>query len=261
MLTTNHETNLFYDAIAAYYDHFHRDVRAAMQREGAQLRALLREFNVTSVLDASCGTGLQSVPLAKLGFSVTASDPSPAMLQKATENAASFGVTDKMRFVQADFLSLPTATKAMDTPFDAVITKGDALTHLISDADLSAALRNLAALLRPDGVLVVGIRDYDFMLEDRIRFVPGQFHDEPDEQIMTYEIRDFEDSDPVTVRFNTFIVTGINADYQVRKHSVLHRALTGEALESLLTDCGFNLIRVEAQAWENVYICRKLSGG
>ena len=109
-------------------------------------------------------------------------------------------------------------------------------------------------------MLVVGIRDYDFMLEDRIRFVPGQFHDEPDEQIMTYEIRDFEDSHPATVRFNTFIVTGINADYAVHKHSVLHRALTSEALKLLLADCGFTLVRIEAQAWENVYICRRQSG-
>lgn len=250
----SNDTNAFYDAIAAQFDRFHRDMQASMQREGAQLRQILRQYKVATILDASCGTGLQSVPLAKLGFSVTACDPSPAMLEKAQENAATLGVSDRIKFHQTEFRILDSTIEGQ---FDAVITKGDALTHLIENADLEKALANFAGLLNSGGLLVIGIRDYDFMLEDMIRFVPTQFHDDPAEQMMVYEIRDFEEADPPTVTFNTFVVTGIGDQYAASKHSVVHRALRRDEMEALLIQAGFTLQSVEMQGWENIYLCVK----
>ena len=43
-------------------------------------------------------------------------------------------------------------------------------------------------LLRPGGLLLVGMRDFELLLEDRPRFWPGRIHDEPEEQIITFDV-------------------------------------------------------------------------
>src|SRR5262249_44117483 len=102
-------TNTFYDAIAEHYHLFYRDWRAAVEREGAALGRLFRNGEIKTILDASCGTGTQTIALAEQKFKVTAADPSFNMLMKARENATTYGVNDNITFVSAGFLDLPYA--------------------------------------------------------------------------------------------------------------------------------------------------------
>jgi len=39
------------------------------------------------VLDTACGTGVHTIALAQHGFTVTGADPSPAMVERARQNA------------------------------------------------------------------------------------------------------------------------------------------------------------------------------
>ena len=247
-LDTN-DTNEFYDAVADHYHLFYRDWRAAVDREGSTLRRIFSARGVRTVLDASCGTGTQTIALARLGFTVTAADISAAMLDKARENAAHFRVTNKIKFAHVSFLELG---RAFDAPFDAVISKGNALPHLISDDDIKSALRHFYALLKPGGTLIIGIRDFDLLLEDRPRFVPGQFHDDGEQNIL-FDIWDWDDGPPVTVTFNKFIVSGQGETYQAKKHAVKYRALRRAELEAMLAEIGFIDLKVESQHWELVF--------
>ena len=45
--------------------------------------------------------------------------------------------------------------------FDAAVSFDNALPHLLDDADLNAACAALRRVLRPGGVLLASIRDYD----------------------------------------------------------------------------------------------------
>jgi SAM-dependent methyltransferase len=250
MQTIQSDTNTFYDAIADQYHLFYRDWLATLQREGSALRRLFRDRNVRTVLDASCGTGTQAIALAQLGYEVTAADPSFNMLLKAREQAQSFSVADDITFVRAGFLELPYAVTG---PYDAVITKGNCLPHLISDEEITQALRNFYALLRPGGTLVIGIRDFDFLLEDRPRFVPRHVHDDdPNTQHILFDVWDWDDGPPVTVTFNTFIVSGQGSTYTVNKYPVVYRALRRDELETMLNEVGFTNVKGEPQAWELV---------
>jgi ubiquinone/menaquinone biosynthesis C-methylase UbiE len=246
-----YDTNPFYDAVADHYHLFYRNWESAVDREGAMLRRLLTAHHVQTVLDASCGPGTQALPLAKHGFRVTAADLNATMIEKARENAINYGVADQITFLHAGFLEL--TDKLTSGSFDALITKGNALPHLLTDQDLSAALRNFHRLLKPGGVLVIGMRNYDLLLEDRPRFIPGQFHDDPYEQHILFDIWDWEDGPPVIITFNKFRVSGQGETYQVAKHTVRYRALTRDELEDMLTQAGFDAIKVEQQQWENVY--------
>ncbi len=250
-LTAN-DTNGFYTAVAEHYHLFYRDWEAALDREGATLRRILEPRGVKTVLDASCGPGTQAIGLARLGFSVIATDINKTMLAKARANAEHYKVAHKIRFGHFGFLELDHAFKP-GTKFDAVITKGNALPHLLTDDEIKAALRNFHALLKPSGTLIVGIRDFDFLLEDRPRFVPGQFHDNPDQQHILFDIWDWEDGPPNTVTFNKFIVSGQGSDYTVHKESVRYRALRRTELEAMLAECGFADVQVEQDHWELVF--------
>lgn len=252
---TGNDTNPFYDAVADDYSYFYRDWQATMEREGAALRRAFRDQGIKTVLDASCGVGTQSIPLARLDFEVTAVDPSPRMLQKARENAATFGVAEDITFITGDFLSLP---RIMAVKFDALISKGNALPHLLTDDQIKTALRGFYDLLRPGGMLVIGIRDFDSMLEDRPRFVPRQVHTEdPARDVILFDLWEWHDSDPVTVTFNTFIVSGKGDHYSARRYPVTYRALRREELEALLGEAGFTQIKVERDVWELVFTAKR----
>jgi glycine/sarcosine N-methyltransferase len=257
MLKLRNDTNTFYDAVADVYTLFYRDWDAVMQREGSTLRRLFRDTGSTvkTVLDASCGVGTQSVALATYGFKVTAADPSAAMLAKAKEHAAKYRVGNAISFVNTNFLDLPNAVSGT---FDAIVTKGNALPHLITDQEIGAALANFYNLLRPGGMLVIGMRDFDFMLEDRPRFVPRQFHDDdPNSDHILFDVWEWEDGDPITVTLNMFIVSGKGEQYATRKHAVTYRALCRDELETMLQNAGFTAINIETQGWELQITARK----
>ncbi len=252
---TMNDTNEFYDAVAEHYHLFYRDWKAVLDREGMTLRKLLWERKAQTVLDASCGPGTQAIALARQGFDVTAADINQTMILKARENAAAYHVADDITFVRVGFLEL---THSLTGPFDAVLTKGNALPHLLTDGEIKTALHNFHKLLKPGGTLIIGIRDFDLLLEDRPRLIPGQFHDDPDEQNILFDIWDWDDGPPVTVTFNKFLVSGQGDDYRVQKHSVRYRALRRDELEAMLTDVGFTDLKMERQHWELVFTATRM---
>ncbi len=255
MQTIGNDTNTFYDAIADQYHLFYRDWKATVERESGWLRRALRDRNVNKVLDASCGPGTQTIALAQLGYEVTAADLSFNMLMKAREHARQYDVADDITFVRAGFLEL---THALVGPYDAIITTGNSLPHLLSDADLTQAIHNFHKLLRPGGTLIIGLRDFDFLLEDRAHFVPRHAHtDDPSEDNILFDIWDWDDGPPITVTFNTFIVTGKGSNYRVTKYPVIYRALRRQELETMLTDAGFTDLKGETQLWELVITATK----
>jgi glycine/sarcosine N-methyltransferase len=247
-----YDTSAFYNAVVDHYHLFYRDWQATVDREGMTLRKILSGRR--NILDASCGTGTQSIALAKQGFKVTAADISGAMLDKARENAREYGIESNIQFVNAGFLELP---QHITGTFHAVITKGNALPHLLTDDEIRQAIRNFHDLLVPGGLLLIGIRDYDTILEDRLRFVPGQFHDDPAQRDIFFDIWDYDDGPPVVITFHKFRVHGSGDNYQVVKNSVKYRALLKAELEAMLQEAGFTDIKAETQMWELIFTAVK----
>ena len=255
MPIVRNSTNPFYDAVADQYHLFFRDWAATVDREGMTLRRLFKDRDVARVLDASCGTGTQAIALAKLGFEVTAADPSQNMLLKAMEHAHDYGVANKMVITRASFLELP---QVVTGPFDAVITKGNALSHLLTDVEILQALSNFYALLRPGGTVLIGIRNFELLVEDRPRFVPRHVHvDENENENILFDVWDWDDGPPVTVTFNTFIVSGKGNSYKTTKHAVTYRALLPNELEAMMIRTGFTNIEMGEDRWELVINARK----
>jgi SAM-dependent methyltransferase len=112
-------------------------------------------LEVGSALDVGCGTGDNSVYLAKHGWRVTGVDYVPKPLEAARAKARAAGVT--VDFQQADATQLESA--GIGTGFTLIVDSG--CLHGMSNADRDAYAREVTTLAAPGGRLVI------------IAFVPG----------------------------------------------------------------------------------------
>lgn len=247
----------YYNILAEDYHLLYRDWEATMERDGLMLRRWFKDRNIVTVLDASCGTGTQAIALAQIGYRVLASDPSANMLQKARANAELYGVSDRIHFLQAGFLDIARMT---DGDLDAIVTKGDAFPHLITDWEIEETLNGFYRLLRPGGTVLIGMLDFEPLLEERPRFMPGRVHDpaaNEGERIVVFEVWDWDEGPPRIVTKNKFIVRGEGENYATRIYPVKCRPLTVEEVQVVLLEAGFVDIEIIHDRSELVMIATK----
>jgi len=252
-------TNDFYDAIAEYYPLFYKDWDVQLEREGLSLRSIFRMKGVERVLVTACGVGTQAIPLAKLGYEVIATDPSIGMLKKAQHTADEHDVYHQIKFERASFEELP---DVVHPPFDAVVCKGNSLPHLLTDEAIETALLIFYELLRPGGVLVIGMRDFEPFMEHRPRFLPGFDHeDEQGHEFITFEIWEWEEGPPVIATQNLYIVKGKAPKLETIKRTVRFRPLSVDEVKVVLLELGYEDFEEYPDRWEQVvYVRKPLSG-
>jgi glycine/sarcosine N-methyltransferase len=154
------DTPGFYDSLADGYHLIFIDWAATRARQGELFSGLIRDTlgaGPKDVLDASCGIGTQALGLAAQGHRVFASDISPASVARAEREATASGLT----FAGTAVADLRTLSQQISHRFDAVLSCDNALPHLLEDSELAAAAQNLHTVLRPGGLLIATIRDYD----------------------------------------------------------------------------------------------------
>jgi len=252
----NNQTNDFYDAIAEYYPLIYKNWETQLEREGLGLRALFRDQGIERVLDAACGVGTQAVPLAKLGYQVVAVDPSAGMLQKARKLAIEHDVLGDIQFERGNFNDLP---KKVSGTFDAILCKGNALPHLLTDEEIENALYIFSTLLRPGGLLVLGLRDFEQFMAHRPSLLPGFVHKNEDdnEEFITFDVWEWDDGPPVIATQNMFIVKGKGDDYQTIKRTVSFRPLSLDEVRVVLLENGFEEVHEQPDRYEQVIVARK----
>ena len=137
------------------------------------IEARLQAAGARHVLDTACGTGRHAIALAQRGYQVTAVDLSAKMIDRARANAV---VQNRaVRFSVAGFGEL---AARLDGPFDALLCLGNSLPHVRSIAHLGTTLVDFAAVLRPSGLLLIQIRNFDRVLGERQRWMPPLSHQE-----------------------------------------------------------------------------------
>ncbi len=128
-----------YDELMAGVDYdswarFYRDMMARMGITGGR------------ICECACGTGGLTIPLQRLGFTVTGADISQEMLWIAAQKARSAGVPAV--FVRQDMRKLK-----LHRPVDAVLATCDGVNYLTSDRDLADFLSAAYEALTPGGGL------------------------------------------------------------------------------------------------------------
>ncbi|XP_054249145.1 glycine N-methyltransferase [Indicator indicator] len=147
------------------------DIRSRTAEYRSWLLALLRQHRCRSVLDVACGTGVDSIMLLEEGFQVTSVDASDKMLKYALKERwerRKEEPFDRWVIEEANWLTLEKDLEKPGDGFDAVICLGNSFAHLPDfkgdQSDHKLALRNIASMVRPGGVLVIDHRNYDHIL-------------------------------------------------------------------------------------------------
>merc|ERR1711942_117368 len=133
---------------------------------------LLKKKKAENILDAACGTGVDSVMLIEEGYSLTSSDASDKMLKTAYKTR-----WDRRRepaffdweIEEANWLTLPADVRKPVGGFDVVLCMGNSFPHLLDDhgdlRDHKTCFKNFASMLKPGGMLIIDHRNYDYILK------------------------------------------------------------------------------------------------
>ncbi len=145
-----------YDTIAALYG-AEFGVAPPEDPDVAFLLALIGDAR-GPVLDLGCGAGRLLVPLAANGLRVTGVDSSAGMLAQAHAAADAAGVLDRVTLLHDDFRTLAALSARPDTPrFTLAYCAQNTFLHLPDNETHRAALRAIAAHLRPGGRLILDL--------------------------------------------------------------------------------------------------------
>ncbi len=227
----------FYDELADDYHLIYPDWDASIRRQGAALDALIGRERA-AMLDCACGIGTQAIGLALRGHRVTGTDLSPRAAARAAREAARRGLT--LPTAAADMRRLPFP----DGRFDAVVCADNALPHLLTEADVHAALIEAGRVLRPGGRLLVSTRPYDDLLRDRPASTSPQVHPAPEggESTITFQLWHwYDDGERYDLEhFQLVPANGTSgAEWDVRVRRTTYWALGRDRLTGLALDAGF----------------------
>jgi precorrin-6B methylase 2 len=116
-------------------------------------------------VDLGAGCGFQSIPLARLGFTVTAIDLDRKLLDELVEHAEDLEIDT----IQDDLM---TFDKYVTEKIELAVCMVDTLLHLPSKSTVLALLAKVHAALQDGGKLIVTFRDLSKELSELDRFIP-----------------------------------------------------------------------------------------
>jgi glycine/sarcosine N-methyltransferase len=246
----------FYDDLAPHYHLIFEDWNRSIERQATILGPLLEQYTgqiTPRVLDCACGIGTQTLGLSMRGHRLIASDISRASVIRAKREAFHRGLT--IPFHVADMRDL---SPLQEADFDAVLVADNALPHLLHRQDRERALCEIVGRLRPGGILLATIRDYDRLIQTRPATQPPSFYGSQSQRRIVHQIWDWE-GDEYDVHLYLSMQT--SQQWTVKHYVSRYYALLRNDLEASLHLAGFTSIQwLEQEAtsfYQPIVIARK----
>jgi SAM-dependent methyltransferase len=247
----------FYDGLAPIYHLIYPDWEASIHRQAIALDSLIREHwgeAKLRILDVACGIGTHALGLAGLGHAVTASDLSPAAIERARAEAAQRALS--IDFSIADMRALPARFREQ---FDLVIACDNAVPHLLSDAELLQAFEQMFACIRPGGGCLITVRDYDREERAGVQMKPYGARDVDGKRYLIFQVWDFDGPRYDLAMYFVEDQGGPSCSAQVVR-SRYYAVGTG-ALLALLEQAGFRDVqRLDDRFYQPVLLGRRAVG-
>ncbi len=226
-----------YDAVLSeHYSRMFGDFEAKV----AEQRALLERLGVTAspaagvAVDLGCGSGFQSVALARLGFRVLAIDFSQRLLAELNDRVR--GLT-----VEAIAGDIRDVARLVPAGVNLAVCMGDTLSHLERETDLERVIRGVAGRLVAGGRFVLTFRDLSGELRDLDRVIPVCAWDD-------LVITCFLEYEPSTVKVHDLIWVRHPEGWRFRTGVYRKLRLAPERVTARLATAGFTVERHEAPA-------------
>lgn len=232
----------FYDALSPFYrDNMGWDWDTVMRREGTLLDGFIGQQSSSSgpyaILDCACGIGTQAIGLALQGHRVHGTDLSPVSVDCARSEAERLGVD--MTFATADFRNLG---ETVSDRFDVVMACDNSIAHCLRDDDLAAAVASMKSRLLAHGLLLLSVRDYDALVEDKPQFNNEHVQDRPDGRRVVFQVWDWE-TDGSGYLMHQFLLRQTEAGFEANHLKTKLRALCRDELIAALKSAEYRDIR------------------
>lgn len=143
----------FYNAVFPFYDSMISFEKSIGKRKAFYEMVFARE-NIETVADLGCGSGLDSLALARLGLKVTGFDPSAEMIKLAKKNAGNANA--EINFYGKGILEIP---QKFNNKFDCVVSFGITLAN-VNKNELNKAFQKIFTLLKPNRLFLFQILNY-----------------------------------------------------------------------------------------------------
>src|SRR6516165_6232565 len=224
-----------YDALLAeHYSRMFGDFEAKV----AEQRALLERLGVTAprpgalAVDLGCGSGFQSIALARLGYRVLAVDFSRRLLDELTDRTRGLAV-------EAIAGDIRDVARLVPEGVELAVCMGDTLAHLEREADIDRVFQGAATRLVAGGRLVLSFRDLSGELRDLDRAIPvGAW----DDLVMTC----FLEYEASTVKVHDLIWMRQPDGWRLRKGMYRKLRLAPARVAARLSAAGFAVERHDA---------------
>jgi SAM-dependent methyltransferase len=151
-----------YDDLAAVYDLIYGDWSASRRRHGDAIARLIEQKlpgavpAAVTILDVAAGIGTQSLPLAELGYRVRSRDLSARAIERLRKEALALGLS-----IDAHPADMREVDSTLPEPVDVVLAFDNAVPHLPSDQEIARAFAAFHRVLRPGGLCILSVRDYE----------------------------------------------------------------------------------------------------
>jgi SAM-dependent methyltransferase len=176
-------------------------------------------------IDLGAGCGFQAIPLARLGFAVTAIDLDRKLLAELEAHKAGEDIEIACGDLR-DFRrqSPPTA--------ELVVCMVDTLLHLPSQDDVARLARDVFAALEPGGTFIATFRDFSVETKELDRFIPVR---SDDDTIFTC----FLEFEPATVKVHDLVYRRVDGRWQLAKSFYRKLRLPTDWVVKTLRGAGF----------------------
>lgn len=248
----------FYSQLAGSYHLVFKDWEASVRWQGKVLDSIIKreeKIPTKSILDCSCGIGTQTIGLALFGYNVQGTDISPAAVERAGKEACKLGLS--IPFSVADFLKLGSQVEGT---FDTIISCDNSLPHLLTEKDISKASKQIISKLKPNGLFIASIRDYDNLLKTKPKSTPPVLTEDSAGKSITFQIWKWLNNEPC-YEAHLFILKENDGKWETEEHTVKYRALLRSELTEALEKAGFTDVRwqmpEESGYYQPIVIARK----
>ena len=228
----------FYDTLAEYYHLIYEDWGRSIERQAGVLNPLIAKQTGRSsvnLLDCACGIGTQAIGFAQAGHRVVASDSSRAAVDRAEREARQRDL--EISFFVSDMTSLDQIARS---DFNVVAALDNALPHLTS-SQVRKAVRAIGSKLKPHGLFIASIRDYDNLILQRPTIQGPAFYGEGGERRIVHQVWDWIDKEKYTVHLYLTMQSGGN--WVAHHFATEYRCLLRDELASALTSSGFEQVQ------------------
>lgn len=168
----------YHEKVREYYDtNAKREYQRLFQDQYHQVEYLVTLHHLNAylpeagrILDAGSGPGRYAVYLAKKGYQVSLADISPNALTIAQEVMREEGVINKVEdFTEASITNL---SKYHSNSFDAVVSLGGPLSHVLNSSEREKAVGELVRVAKPEAPIFISVMNRYTQLANIMKYTP-----------------------------------------------------------------------------------------